>query len=153
MISSQPLAVVFSVLLIVVLLWPVRENWQDNPKDNFPLSYYPMFSHKRKATYSMPYVVGYDSLHNRHFVPYQYAGTGGFNQVRRQMREMVREDRHNELIRRVAEELADSDRDSYDQLVRVELVKGKYHFEDYFLNGKKAPISETLLSTQTITRP
>ncbi|MEO0330912.1 MAG: hypothetical protein AAF223_04375 [Bacteroidota bacterium] len=153
MISSQTLATAFSILLLIVLLWPIQENWRKKPKDNFPLSYYPMFSHKRNTTYSMPYLVGYDSLQNRYFIPYQYAGTGGFNQVRRQMRQMVREDRHDELIERVAQQLGKTQRSPFDQLKRVDLVRGKYHFEDYFLHNQKAPISEKLLSTRKITNP
>ena len=130
MISSQTLATVFSILVMLALLWPIQENWRKKPKDNFPLSYYPMFSHKRNTTYSMPYLVGYDSLQNRYFIPYQYAGTGGFNQVRRQMRQMVREDRHDELIERVAQQLGETQRSPFDQLERVDLVTGKYHFDD-----------------------
>lgn len=153
MMSSQPLATAFSILVLVALLWPVQENWKKKPKDDFPLSYYPMFSHKRKATYSMSYLVGYDSLQNRYFIPYQYAGTGGFNQVRRQMRQMVREDRQDELTKRVVQRLANTQRKPFNQLERVDLVKGKYHFEDYFLHDQKEPISEKLLSTANISTP
>jgi hypothetical protein len=153
MISSQSFATAFSILVLVTLMWPVHENFEKRPNDDFPLSYYPMFSHKRKATYSMPYVVGYDSLQNRYFIPYKYAGTGGFNQVRRQMRQMVREDRHEELIDRVVKRLEDSKHAPFDKLQRIELVKGKYHFEDFFLHDQREPISEKLLSTRNLTNP
>jgi len=153
MVSSKPLATMFSILILAALLWPVQENFERKPEDDFPLSYYPMFSHKRKATYSMPYVVGYDSLQNRYFIPYKYAGTGGFNQVRRQMRQMVRENRHEELIVRVAERLEDRKRAPFDKLERIELVKGKYHFEDFFLHDQREPISEKILSTRNLTNP
>jgi len=153
MISSQPLAKLLSILILAALLWPVQENFERKPNDDFPLSYYPMFSHKRKATYSMPYVVGYDSQQNHYFIPYKYAGTGGFNQVRRQMRQMVREDRHEELIDRVAERLENTKRTPFDKLERIELVKGKYHFEDFFLYDQREPISEKILSTRNLKNP
>lgn len=150
MILSKPKALSFSILISAAVLWPVKENWHSKPKDDFPLSYYPMFSHKRKATYAMPYVVGYDAEQNRHLIPYRYAGTGGFNQVRRQMRKMVREDQSDLLLNQVVERLKESSREPYDQLVKVALVKGKYHLDDYFLNAQTAPLKETILSTQNL---
>jgi hypothetical protein len=147
------MALGLSLLISTALLWPVKENWQSNPQDDFPLSYNPMFSHKRKATYAMPYVVGYDAEQNRYLIPYRYAGTGGFNQVRRQMRKMVRQEQSDLLLNQVVEKLNETNREPYNKLVKVALVKGKYHLDDYFLREQKKPLEETILSTQTLHRP
>lgn len=153
MILSKPMALSFSLLISATLLWPVKENWQPKPQDDFPLSYYPMFSHKRKATYAMPYLLGYDAQQNRHLIPYRYVGTGGFNQVRRQMRKMVRQDQGDLLLGQVVENLKETRREPYNQLVKVALVKGKYHLDDYFLHEQTVPLEEIILSAQTLQQP
>ena len=152
MITSRPFAILFSAVLIGALIWPIRENWRKKPKDNFPLSYYPMFSHKRDNTYTMRYFVGYDSTRNRYCIPYKYLGTGGFNQVRRQVRKKIKSGDREELTRQVAVRLAQSNRKDFKRLVSVACVKGTYHLEDYFLANEKLPLSETVLSRQNIVR-
>ncbi|TRX59088.1 hypothetical protein FNH22_11220 [Fulvivirga sp. M361] len=152
MIEKKPLAVVFSLAVTLALFWPVRENWQEKPKDEFPLSYYPMFSHKRKPTYSFTYFVGYDATGNRHTIPYKYLGTGGFNQVRRQVRKSAKTGKHDDLTMEVAKRLARSKREPLTQIVQVEMVKGRYHLEDYFLTKKKEPLKEKVYSRQNIER-
>ncbi|NJM08485.1 hypothetical protein HC891_23350 [Candidatus Gracilibacteria bacterium] len=37
----------FSMVLVGAVLAPLIENWRAAPRDNFPLSYYPMFSARR----------------------------------------------------------------------------------------------------------
>ena len=150
MINTKLAAAVFSVVIIVAILWPVRQNWKENPKDEFPFSYYPMFSHKRKATHSLPYFVGYDASGERYRIPYKYAGTGGFNQVRKQINKRARQGDVDELTKKVATRLARSKKAPYNQLVRVEMVRGKYHLDDFFLSEDKLPIKETVYSYQNI---
>jgi hypothetical protein len=54
---SKLLALCFSVAMIGAVLLPLRENLRHRPKDNFPLSYYPMFSDRRKPIETFYYVV------------------------------------------------------------------------------------------------
>src|SRR5437899_5464915 len=86
-------AVLVSFAMIAAVLWPVRQNWRTNPKDNFPLSYYPMFSAKRRPVEIFYYLVGHDQAGKRYYIPHFFAGDGGHNAVRRQIAKMVRENR------------------------------------------------------------
>lgn len=148
---SKPSATIFSVLLLFALFWPIRENWQKKPKDRFPLSYFPMFSQKRDSTYEVNYFVGHDSCGQRVLIPYQRVGTGGFNQVRRQINKNVKRGKGEALTQKVAKNLSKKKQPPFDALVSVSLVSGTYHLEDYFLFNKKSPLRETVVAKHTLT--
>ncbi len=149
---SQKQATLISIFIIALVLSPVIENWASKPKDNFPLSYYPMFSRERKATYGLYYFVGYDSAQNRYAIPYKAAGTGGFNQVRRQIKKAARSDRANAFTQKVAERIAKKKGYPYSNLARIELVKGYYHLEKYFLKKDTLPVHERKIAIHKIKR-
>ena len=150
MIRTKTVAVVFSLALCLALMWPVRQNWVENPKDDFPLSYYPMFSHKRKVTHSLPYFVGYDAAGQRHCIPYKYVGPGGFNQVRRQVNKRARRGDVEKITKKVARRLAKCKEAPLNNLVRVEMVRGRYNLNEYFLSDNKLPINEKVYAYQNI---
>ncbi|WP_282085009.1 hypothetical protein [Aquimarina algiphila] len=150
---SQKQAMWVSILIIALILSPIAENWASKPKDNFPLSYYPMFSKKRKATYGLYYFVGYDTTQKRHKISYKIAGTGGFNQVRRQIRKAARSDRAQAFTQKVAEKIANKKGYPYSNLVRIELVKGYYHLENYFLKKDTLPVHERKVAFYKIEKP
>jgi len=139
---SQNQALWISVFVIILILSPILENWASKPKDNFPLSYYPMFSKKRQATYGMYYFVGYDTAQNRYKISYKLAGTGGFNQVRRQIKKAARSDKAKAYTQEVAKRIANMKEYPYSELTRIELVKGYYHLENYFLKQDTLPVHE-----------
>jgi len=58
-----------SILCMLVIASPILENWKDEPKDDFPLSYYPMFSKIRGETTIVSYLYGGDK--DKIFTPYQ----------------------------------------------------------------------------------
>jgi len=47
-------ASVFGLSLLAAVLWPLRENWRAARRDSFPLSYYPMFSARRRSASASP---------------------------------------------------------------------------------------------------
>lgn len=153
MIQSKSAAAVASLIILSAILWPIRENWQKKPKDAFPLSYFPMFSQKRGTTYSVNYFVGFDDRGNRVAVPYRYAGSGGFNQVRRQINKKVRQDKGDALTQKVSKRLSKTDRPPYSELERVVLCTGTYDLDCYFLKGQKTPLTETVVVEKIIDRP
>ena len=53
-------ASLLSLALIGAVLSPIRQNWRPKPHDSFPLSYFPMFSARRKAVESFYYLVARD---------------------------------------------------------------------------------------------
>ena len=149
---SKKQAIIISIGIMVLVLSPVVENRARKPKDNFPLSYYPMFSKKRKATYGLYYLVGYDASQNRYKIPYQIAGTGGFNQVRRQIRNVARSSRAEAFTKQVAEKIAKKQHLPYSKLKHIELVKGYYHLENYFSKQDTLTVHERTVACHKIER-
>lgn len=151
--KQQAMAALFSLLLLGVVLSPIVQNWQKMPQDSFPLSYYPMFSKKRAETHVVRYVVGYDAANQRHYIPYHYIGNGGMNQVRRQINKQCKKGNSEKLARKVARRLAKTQEAKYQKIERIEVVKGTYHFDTYFVKGDKKPLKEKVLCTQNILKP
>lgn len=152
MIQSKFSAVAFSVILITIVASPIKENWKAKPKDNFPLSYYPMFSKKRDASYTLNYVVGFDASNKRYCIPYHIVGSGGMNQVRRQINKKCKEGESDKLAKKVARRIANSEKAPFDKLEKVVVMEGTYHLEDYFMANSKAPLKEKIISTQIVDR-
>jgi hypothetical protein len=144
-------ATLLSLALIGAVLWPLQQNWREKPRDNFPLSYYPMFSAKRKAIESFNYLAGHDEHGTRHIIPYKFAGVGGLNSTRRQIGRIVREGRADELAATVARRLARQEKAPWSQIVTVAVVTGSYGVDDYF-HGRKEPVSEKIRASCPVER-
>ena len=130
--QEKGFAGVFSALVVGAVLLPVVQNWRERPKDGFPLSYYPMFSLKRSDSTTVRYLVGLDAHGERHLLPHTYAGTGGLNQVRRQINKVVRGGKAGTLCRLVAARVAQRDEERFAGVVTVQVVVGRYRLTDYF---------------------
>jgi hypothetical protein len=148
---GKKLAVLASVAMIVAVLWPVQENWRKNPHDSFPLSYYPMFSAKRRPIETFSYLVGHDAKGKRYLIRHSFAGHGGLNAVRRQINKKVREDRADDVARMVAKRLANLESGKWSKIVKVDVVTGRYAVDDYF-HGRKEPVSEKIKASRTVER-
>src|SRR5262245_41404659 len=126
----------FSVVLICAVLWPVQENFRAKPRDSFPMSYFPMFTDKRDGQYKLNYIVGVTAQCERVVIPFDYAGHGGFNQVRRQINRRVSEDKAEKLCRSVAKRLAKRVARNKNHplagVVTVQILTGRYRFDEYF---------------------
>jgi predicted DCC family thiol-disulfide oxidoreductase YuxK len=138
-------------LLMGAVLMPIGQNWRPIPKDNFPLSYFPMFSEKRGATYTVNYLVGLDGEGNRQLIPHEFAGKGGFNQTRRQINKLEREGKAGMLCRAVAGRVGRKAAAPYNGIVTIRVVTGRFRFADYF-SGKKAPLSERVRASCQVVR-
>ncbi|HMQ48713.1 MAG TPA: hypothetical protein PKA00_15115 [Saprospiraceae bacterium] len=139
-------ALIFSIGLVLAVSYPVVENWKSAPKDNFPLSYYPMFSQKRAENYTLNYAVGYDTLGHRHIIPYQYAGKGGMNQVRRQINKKCRKGEAQKLAQKIAKAIKKSENRTLKQLECIEIIRGQYNLDDYFIHPNPKPLFEEQLA-------
>jgi hypothetical protein len=144
-------AAFLSLVMIGAVLWPIHQNWRNDPNDNFPLSYYPMFSNRRDAIENFWYVLGRDAQGKRYLIPYKLIGDGGGNQVRRQLRKIMNEGRAPELAQSVAKRLARRDKAPWSEIVTVEVCRGKYVVDDFF-RGKKEPVSETIAGSCPVER-
>ncbi|MEM8508822.1 MAG: hypothetical protein AAF717_13380 [Bacteroidota bacterium] len=144
---SKTQALVFSITMVLVVLSPIAQNWAKRPKDSFPLSYYPMFAKKRTQNYGLYYVVGRDTLGQRTRIPYKLAGTGGFNQVRRQINKARKTEGGIPFLQKVARNIAKKAPELYTILVGLELIKGYYHLEGYFIENDTLPVLERKIAT------
>ncbi len=140
-----------SALMLVAVLWPISQNWREGPKDSFPLSHYPMFTAKRSGSVRITHLVGTDPMEVRYHIPYTYASSGGLNQVRRQINRTVREGRTEALCDFVAARIAEQEKGTLVDVVRVQLVIGKYRLADYFA-GETRPVSENILAFSEVSR-
>ncbi len=146
-------AITFSIVTVALLLFPIRHNWLAQPKDGFPLSYYPMFTSTRGEITTLHHVVGITHNGESVNVPGKYAGPGGMNTVRRQMRKMYHGGQAAELAKRVAERLNGSSFTERHKVVRVEVVKSNYTIKRYF-DGETGPVSrEVAASVKLAKRP
>ena len=150
--NGQRLAGAASLVIVGAVLWPVIENWRKLPRDGFPLSYYPMFSAKRSARVRVTHLVGVDAAGQRYPLSYLYAGSGGLNQVRRQIYRIVKQGQAADLCLRVALRVERRPMGLPAEIVTVQVVTGEYRLADYF-RGKKAPLSEIIHASAPCGRP
>lgn len=148
----KPIAALLSVALLLLVASPVRENLKAQPKDGFPLSYYPMFSLKRDTHYTVRHVVGYDHRGQAHVIPYKLLGTGGFNQVRRQVNKRCKQGKAHKLARSAAKRIARQTEAPYTDLVYVEVIKGDFHLDSFFLTHDRTPVRTKVLASEVIDR-
>jgi len=142
--EGKLLPALFSIFLIALVLSPIIENFRAKATDGFPLSHFPMFTSKRDATENVTHLVGLDADGNRHVIPHRFAGTGGMNQVRKQIRKSARDKEDApKLCQTVAEEVAERRSERYAKIVKVAVVSGEYNLNDYFA-GAKNPVEEKI---------
>lgn len=144
--AERPAAAAFTGALLACVLWPLRQNWRPaaERRDGFPLSYYPMFSARRRATVALNYVLVEDRRGGRRCLAHRHLGPGGLNQVRRQLNRMVTEGAADVLARDIAARLAGTGAAA--EIGRVHVVRGRFHLDRCF-EHHQALGREELLAT------
>jgi hypothetical protein len=147
------LAAAFSIAVIGAMLSAVVQNWSDQPRDSFPLSYFPMFSYKIDDVHTEHYVRGSDTQGNRRAIHYNYIAPGGsLVRIRREtVRAMVRRGRSAQLCQNVSRRIAERNPRSLRTVISLEVVTGTFSLSEY-LRGNKTPIVETVHATCAIGR-
>jgi hypothetical protein len=144
-------AALFSLLVVLVVLSPIVQNWLPRAADNFPLSYYPMFSYERPVEERLNYLVGLDASGTRIGIPYTRAGSGGMNQVRRQINTRVSRNQSAQLCESVSQRIARSRSAYYTRIQTVQVVTGDYNLDEFF-TASKLPRSEQVRASCTVKR-
>jgi hypothetical protein len=142
-------AAVFSAALLAAVLSPLLQYRRPLAErvDGFPLSWYPMFSAKRRRRMSVTHAVGVTADGSRHFLPFETLGPGGVNQVRRQLhRVAVREARADAYAGVLAGRVACS-RDWAD-VVRVEVVRTRFDLDNCLISRQVDGESTVLASAE-----
>lgn len=131
------LAALCSLLMIGAVILPISQNWTRKPKDNFPLSHYPMFAKNRNDKAMLTYLLGIDRQGNRHFVSYTHAGTGGMNQVRKTINKRALKD-PKALCDKVARSVGRSGTAPDVLLDSIKIIKGNFQLSTFFA-GNQTP--------------
>ncbi|MGO1182692.1 MAG: hypothetical protein ACTHZ5_03505 [Micrococcaceae bacterium] len=110
-------------------------------RDSFPLSTYPMFSADRSGRIVVPHVIGETLDGDRVNLHYRLFGTGGLNQVRKQVARTVRAGRADEVAQTYADAL--HQRGNPQEIAEVLVVRSRFLFADYFA-GERVPWAENI---------
>ena len=140
-----------SGIIVIAVLSPVLENFREPGRDDFPLSYYPMFSSKRPSTTRIEHAVGVTKDGDIVPIYHTYLGSGGQNQIRKQTRKMVRAGRADELCAYVAKRVASSSRKSLRDIVEVRIVTCRYDLDNFF-EGEVEPIKTEVHASFPVVR-
>jgi hypothetical protein len=150
--NERAKAAVFSVAVLGAVLSPLLQYRRPLKKrrDGFPLSWYPMFSAKRRRRSWVTYAVGVDRDGRRRYLHKGLLGAGGINQVRRQLyRIAVREGRPDAYAAALAARVARC-RDCAD-LVRVEVLRTRFDLDNCLLS--RSVQGEDRLLAQAVVPP
>jgi hypothetical protein len=128
-------AYLVSVTLVGAVLWPLQQN---DPKDSFPLSTYPMFSRKRPTELSIDHVLAVAGS-RQEAIPPKLVASGEVLQAKTTISQKLRRGRRGaeELCRMVAERVADEG--DYGWAEHIEVRSDRYLVLGYF-SGAKKPI-------------
>ena len=133
--GRRAFAYTVSLTLVGAVLWPLQQN---EPKDGFPLSTYPMFSRKRPTELSVDHVVAVSGTRHE-AVPPELVASGEVLQAKATITQKLRRGRRGaeELCRQVAERLRSDD--DWRWAEHVEVRSDRYLVLGYF-SGAKKPI-------------
>lgn len=134
---QKSFVVAFSLLLCGLILSPIREHGRTPPKDSFPLSYYPMFTQSRGQYYNVRHPMVTDARGRQYELPYYYAGSGGFNQTRRQISRTVREGSTPQLCNFIAGNLAARPFPTEAPIEYISIVTSTYDLDAYYFGERK----------------
>lgn len=139
--------------LVALVASPVVQNWRPRPErvDDFPLSYYPMFSAKRGATGTVHHLIGLDAEGGEHLLHFRHAGSGGLNQIRRQITRRVKQGRADAVARTVAESVALSGGSTERRIERVQVVTSRHRYDTFF-GGDRTPRERTVRAEAVVPR-
>lgn len=127
-------AYLVSLALIGAVLWPLQQN---EPKDSFPLSIYPMFSKARPTEASIDHVVAVATDGRQQAVPPHLVASGEVLQAKVAISHTLERGRRGaeELCRKVAAALVDQPDWSWAE--RVEVRSDRYLVLGYFSGARK----------------
>ncbi len=127
---------IICVLSLIVVASPVVENWKENPKDDFPLSYYPMFTKVRGEYTYVSHLYGVDQNNNYYLVPHTViAKNSGFNSFRKTVSRIIKNGQAGNLCSMVSKKLSSIEIEPYSQIKFVRVVTSKINIEE-FMNKK-----------------
>ncbi len=135
-------AIFLSLVTMLMVMFPIVQNFRENPDDGFPFSYYPMFTKQRGETTTLVHPIAVDRFGNETNLDYRYVARGGMNQVRRQIRKRARRGEALNLCQKVVRRIQ---ADGLGDISEVMIVKNEYDMAAFF-EGSKKPIRREVLA-------
>lgn len=147
-------AAVWTVLVCGAVLSPVVQGFRDKPKDDFPLSWFPMFARARPEVETPVYAVAIGEG-ERTPVGVQYWTSGGFNQGATQMLLAARggPSALRPLCERIAMKVARSPLRGVPPSTEIRILRGWYSRATYFGEGDTKPTREVVLASCPVPAP
>lgn len=134
----------------MTIAWPALENLKEKPKDSFPLSYYPMFTTFRPPEYAVSHPAAADINNKIYNLPFTIAGSGGFNQTRRQISRSVRDGNAQLLSDSIAARIPLMNLQTDAPLRSVAIITSVFNLEAYY-QGDKKPLKRIVRSVSKVT--
>ncbi|WP_349829144.1 hypothetical protein [Brevibacterium litoralis] len=146
--ESRSLALALGTAFLAVLASPVCRNLRpvEDRRDGFPLSHYPMFSAHRKRTGRVVHARVRYTDGTWEDVGYMTMGSGGFNQVRRQV---ARRAGTPEGAQALAAQVLATLRGTGEEVDRVDVVKSSFRYAE-FMAGDTTARSREVLGTAEV---
>lgn len=144
--NSKPQALAAGTALVAAVLWPARQHGRADLQDGFPLSCYPMFTARRRKKGTVVHLVGVGPDGGQQVLSHKLAGSGGLNQVRRQLTLAARDGRAEQVLARVAR------RPEAAGLVEVLLVSSTFRYDAFFA-GDRTPVREVVHAAAAVPAP
>lgn len=123
---------IICVLSLIVVVSPVVENWKEEPKDDFPLSYYPMFTGMRGESAFVHHLYGIDENNNYYPIPHKViAQRSGFNSFRKTVTKIIKNGQAKKLCSLVSNKLSNLEVEPYNQIKVVKVVTSVINIEEF----------------------
>lgn len=153
--TTRLLAALLSAALLSAVALPLRRlgRREEEVRDSFPFSHYPMFSATRKSHYWVTHLLGIEAGGGARPLHYSYLGSGGLNAVRRQVRRRVKEGDSQLLADHAAALIASRDRIVDRTVVRVHVVRGRYLVDPFMRGAERADFTTKLKVSGTANVP
>lgn len=126
---------ILCILSLLIVLSPVLENWKENPKDDFPLSYYPMFTKVRGEYTFVSHLYGIDSNNNYYPIPHKViVKNSGFNSFRKTVSRIIKNGEAEQFCRFVSQRLSNTEIEPYNRIRVVRVVTSKINIDKFMTN-------------------
>ena len=125
-----------SIFCMLVIASPILENWKDEPKDDFPLSYYPLFIQNRGEETIVAYLYGGDKDKNYYTIPNNYVIPGSaFNSARMQIARIIINNQSLELCEFTAKVLRIIEEEPFNKITHLGVVSSRVNITEFMNSG------------------
>jgi hypothetical protein len=147
-------AAVRATIVCAAVLSPIVQGFREKPRDDFPLSWFPMFAKARPELEKPVYAVAIGAGEEA-YVASRYWTSGGFNQGASQLIRAASagSQKLRPLCERIAKGVAKRAPRGVTAPTEVQIRRGTYSLVTFFGDGDRKPIRESVLVSCPVTKP